>query len=834
MADLTGLRISLCQMPVIPGRPDLNTAFIRREIGLAADRGSGVIIFPEMKDGYALGDRFENDSFIADIQRHNIQIREATQGKKTQIGGIAAIWGSVVADPKKKGRDGRMRKYNAGLGAQNGQWIGKTIKTLHPNYRIFDDDRHFQSMLNLMLEDLAQEQQGKDPSPGPDLRDYLQVFMVQTKIGLVRVGVIICEDTWSKDYPFNPGKILAEKGIDLMVVISASPWTWQKKRKRDQVIKDLAMACREAGCPVPIVYVNNVGIQNNVKNIIIFDGASTVYNEEGEIIFEVEPYAEGTYDFVFSDKIKPLPLREPDDSQELFNALKCAGSKHVASLPPNIRKIVIGLSGGIDSSVAAAFWAHIVGPENVYGISMPGPYTSDETADLGAKLAGNLGIHFEVMPITDAADLIAQKRDVERGTDVYGNILARLRREILSVTAEKIGGVFTDNANKVEIATGYTTRYGDNAGFLAIFGDLLKREIYQMGEYLNQTIYQREVIPAECFTIKPTAELKKDQKDPFYYGNLAGYNYHDQWVRAVTEFRWDPEIILEHYMRGSLESEFRLNPGHLTELFPTPHEFVKDLERCWRLFHVAISKRGEGPPIPIVSRRAFGFDLRESMILPYLTLRYHDLKSLALSRSINQRRIVIFGGSFNPASKHHIYIARKLAQKFSQVIVVPCSNDRKDKALAMVSNSQREEMAKSAFSGLPNVELDTFDLNGGEFTPTWKLQEIYQKQFPGAQIWHVVGGDIVVGGRDCDSEIHRIWDKGSEIWGNLNFAVIVRPGYAVEKQDMPPSSELIQIEGIFGSGTMVRERIVKGESIDDLVTPEVARYIVENNLYSSK
>lgn len=836
MANLAGLRVSLCQMPVTPGRPDLNAAYINKEIKSAASRRSDIIIFPEMATcGYALGDKFEDDRFIMDINRYNDQIRETTHDKETtDHHEIATIFGSVVGNPKKSGRDGRLRKYNAALIAQGGIWVGKTIKTLHPDYSVFDDDRHFYSMLNLMLEDLPLNKITEDTSSSPDLRDYLNVFPLQTNIGLVRVGVIICEDTWSKDYPFNPGKVLAEKGIDLLVIIMASPWTWQKRRKRHQIIKDLAVACRDAGCPVPIVAVGNTGIQNNVKNIIIFDGSAACYNQDGEILFEAEPYIEGTHDFVFSEDMVPLEPKKPNDSKELFNALKCAGSKHVDSLPPSIRKIVIGLSGGIDSSVAAAFWTHIVGPENVYGISMPGPYTSEETASLGSKLAQNLGIHFEVIPITDAADLIAQKTSIERGNDVYGNILSRLRREILSATAEKIGGVFTCNGNKVEIATGYTTRYGDNAGFLAIFGDLLKREVYQVGEYLNRVIYKQEVIPAECFTIKPTAELKKNQKDPFYYGNLVGYNYHDQLVRAWVEFRWDPEVVLEHYIRGSLESEFRLNPGHLDELFPTPHEFIKDLERCWRLYHLAVSKRGEGPPIPRVSRRSFGFDLRESMLSPYLTLRYHDLKVLALSKTIKQKRIVIFGGSFNPTSRHHIYIAQKLAQSFDLVIVVPCGSNRKDKSLSMVSDIQRKDIAKLAFDGVDKVRVDLFDLDSGTFTPTWKLQEIYQEQFPDAQIWHVVGGDIITGGRDSNSEIHKIWDKGNEIWGSLNFAVIARPGYRVEKQDMPPSSELIEIERIVGSATMIRERIANGKPIDDLVTPAVANYINKNHLYSSK
>lgn len=823
MKNLTGLKIALCQMPVVAARPDINTHHILEEISAAAKRNADLIIFPEMVHGYVIGDKFEDDCFILDIQRWNEQIRESTARH-----GLAAIFGSITCDRNKKGEDGRLRKYNSGLVAQEGKWVGNTVKTLQPNYRMFDDDRHFYSMRKRLFEDSSRKD---EELLGLEIEDYLQVIPVTTSIGIVNIGLMICEDVWHTDYPVNPGRILAEKGADFLVIISTSPWTWQKNRKRHQVIKDLARDCKEASCPVPIVYVNNTGIQNNGKNIVIFDGSSTVYSEDGEIIFEVAPYCETAQDFVFSATNELLPPKTEDDTTELFSVLEYAARKYINSFPAIMRKIVIGLSGGIDSSNAAAFWTHIAGPENVYGISMPGPYTSEETQGLGAELAQSLGINFEVVSVSDIADLIAGKRAIERDSPEYENILARCRMEILAATAQKLGGVFTNNGNKVEAAFGYCTRYADNAGFIAVFADLVKREMYQIGEYMNRVVYKREVIPARCFTITPSAELNLNQKDPFDYGNLARRGYHDELVRAFTEFRLNPERILELYLRGKLESEFKLEFGHLTKLFPTAHDFVKDLEKSWQLFHNAYSKRVETQPIPIVSKRAFGYDLRESMLSPYLTQRYYDLKALILAKPVAKKRVAIYGGSFNPPARHHLRIIEQLQRSYDQVIVVPCGSGRKDKTLLAVTDSQRKDMSELAITGIENIRLDTFDLEAESFTPTWQLQEIYQKEFPDAQIWHVVGADIITGGGESNSEIHKVWDRGKEIWTSLNFAVIVRPGYPSSRPDLPASSELIEIEGIYGSATMIRERLAFGQSIDDLVLPEVSEYILRLGLY---
>jgi NAD+ kinase len=196
-------------------------------------------------------------------------------------------------------------------------------------------------------------------------------------------------------------------------------------------------------------------------------------------------------------------------------------------------------------------------------------------------------------------------------------------------------------------------------------------------------------------------------------------------------------------------------------------------------------------------------------------------------------RIAIFGGSFNPPCLHHLEIISRIVYRVDKVIVVPCGY-RQDKPSAnIIAENHRKAMAELAFAKIPKVELDCYDLNNKVYTPTYYLQQRYERLFLGSVIWHVIGGDIVVGGRNGNSEIHRVWHCGSEIWQKFNFTVIVRPGYEVAPSDLPPHSELIEIQEIFGSGTMVRSRIARGESIDELVPLKVAEYIQAYNLYVS-
>ncbi|MFA6097050.1 MAG: NAD(+) synthase [Candidatus Paceibacterota bacterium] len=626
MGNTEDLRIAVCQMKVVPGRPDLNTEYMIGEIISAGNRGMDIIVFPEMcVPGYLIADMWEDDCFIWDVQAFNEQIWQATKN------GVIAIFGSVAIEEGAKGRDGRLRKFNAAFVAQNGKLVGVAIKSLLPNYRFFDDSRHFYSVPDIRDEDaekfrLSGDYRHAEQFLGID--GYLMPFEVETRIGRIPIGVILCEDMWHEDYPYNPTESLVQNGAEIVFNLSASPWTWQKNRKRHQVVKDLI-----SKCGVPFVYTNNTGPQNIGKNIVIFDGASTVYNKKGDRVLEIEPYADGAFDLILKDDMPVLPPRDQNDQKELFSALECAVREYFAVLPPAMRRVVIGLSGGIDSAVVAAFFAHILGPENVIGINMPSKFNSQATKDIAYEIAMNLGIHYEVIPIQGIVDKIAEATGTPEDSLAYENEQARARMEVLAARAQLLGCLFSCNGNKIELTFGYYTTDGDGAGFMTLLGDMVKREVYQLGDYLNRVVYGREVIPRSCFEIKPSAELKKNQTDPFFYGNLDHRGYHDEMVRAFIDFRKNPEWFLEKYKESSLETELKLEPGTLASHFPDPYDFVRDLEEKWKRFIGTYFKRVKASQIPALSKRALGSDFRESMLSAHFTQRYLKLKEEILGRS---------------------------------------------------------------------------------------------------------------------------------------------------------------------------------------------------------
>jgi NAD+ synthase (glutamine-hydrolysing) len=595
--NVNGLKIAICQMPVVPGRPDVNAEYAIERIKEAEKQQADIIVFGEMIiSGYLIGDEYEDDWFVADIRRHNEKIREATRGLK-----IAVAFGSLFSDTTKRNNDGRIRKFNAGLVAQNGRWI-TTSKCLQPDYRIFDDDRHFFS-----LRKTAQEL-------GVKPEKLIEPILFNARDGRsIIAGFMLCEDMWSDDYDISPSQILVDKGARILFNLSASPWTWQKNQKRHRVIKSL-------NCGVPFVYVNITGCQNNGKNIVTFDGSSTVYNVEGDIVFEVPPYFAGTMDYVVDDKDKSLLRKELDDTTQLYQAIRCG----IATMSSGFEKVVIGLSGGIDSAVVASLFVDILGKERVILVNMPSKYNSLKTRGIADRLAVNMVPleNYLVIPIQDSVDLMAKKTNTLPGTLSYENLQARERMQILATLAQNYHGGFTANWNKVEAAFGYGTLYADIAGFLAPLGDLVKREVYQLGRFMNLNIFRREIIPKECFKQKPSAELNINQTDPFDYGNLIERGYHDEMVRAFVEFRKNPEWFLDCYRQGVLEMELKLREGKLSELFPTSRDFILDLAKRWHSFKRSYFKRVQTCPLIIVSKRAFGYDLRESMLPAYFTEEY--------------------------------------------------------------------------------------------------------------------------------------------------------------------------------------------------------------------
>jgi NAD+ synthase (glutamine-hydrolysing) len=593
------------------------------EIKSAAARGVDMIVFPELcVPGYVIGDMPEDESFVRDVWHWNDQIVAATKGLS-----IVVIFGSYAIDRVGAvGEDGRLRKINAGFVAQNGELIqnlsGRLFfaKTLMPKYRMFDDERHY-----LSAQKLATEYRR-------DIEDLLQPYAVSIRGQDIRVGAMICEDMWDKDYAIKPGSIYVEQGINLMVNISCSPWGWQKNRARHENVRRLA-----ADIKVPFVYVNNAGVQNNGKNFIVFDGASTVYNEHGDVAAYLPPYFTGVEDVVVATGMSPVSYVEADDVTQLWRGIETGARSYFATIPKNLRKVVIGLSGGIDSAVVATIMVHILGRENVIGINMPyGDYNSVATRDAAAQLAKNLGIEYLVMPIDDEVNAKAARHGISPGSGEFKTVQAVIRMTELVAHGSVVNAIYTCNGNKSESAFGFFTRDADGRGSIALLGDLLKGEVYQLAHYLNTVVYGREVIPQATIDVDPMDELGPQvagavRKDPFDYGRVdaAGNlirGYHDAWVHAVVGYRKNPEWFLEQYLAGTLESALLLPEGKVQKLFPTATAFVADLERCWKLFWAASQKRVQSVPNILVSKRAFGWDYRESVLGAEYTERYCELR----------------------------------------------------------------------------------------------------------------------------------------------------------------------------------------------------------------
>jgi len=634
--NFEGFKIGLCQQPCIPANPAFNAQYFIRCIEEAESEEVDLLVGVEALQGYLIGDQYEYTAFLIEVEAANANIQKATAGKR-----IAVTYGSVVPIWANRGEDGRAMKWNAGVILQDGELLQLSNKTLQPNYRMFNDSRHmFETRKE--AERIALE---TGQRPGDLLKQMLQVPTLRRRDGKpYRLGQILCEDMWDADYAIKPTRLLAENGAEIIVNHSASPWTWRKNHKRHRVVKALMRGIPADIRPKLFVYCNRVGVEQQSKNFYVFDGSSAIYDGGGDLIFEVEPYRAGTVNF--SVPANPLRIEEllPDDTKALDNALSLVIDEFFGPMPDEKRFVLVGLSGGIDSSVMAAKLVArpCLGPKRVIGVNMPyADYNSQAGQDDAHALARNLGIQYLQIPITEMVDSAARATGVEPRTLAHENIQARMRMEVLAALAQKpeqinglakTGGVFTANGNKVEWAFGYGTMYADIAGAIALFMDLVKREIYQIGDFLNREVYRSDVIPRRTFERAPTAELARAQVDPFFYGSLEHRGYHDEWVRAVTEFRWDPDRFLEEYLMGNLEKSFLLEPGTLNALFRTGQDFIARFERDWSDFTTGYRKRVQAPPGPVLSRRGFGGDLNESLYAFPLTANYQRLKAQILSQ----------------------------------------------------------------------------------------------------------------------------------------------------------------------------------------------------------
>lgn len=632
------LKIGLAQFSVQPGNAEANTEKMKQYIERAKKNKCHLIIFPELAiPGYFIGDNWDQPDYMTECVRCGEEIRALSDN-------ITVIYGNVAIEADKTNPDGRPRKYNAMFIAQKGKFIspGRSpypfyIKTLLPNYREFNDLRHFTS-----LTEVAQE---RHVFP----EDFLSpVKLYFGSAGTLTAGPLICEDSWDENYAFKPMTCLSDMyDLDMFINISNSPFTLGKTERRNRLFKKAVEKFKR-----PVIYVNCTGIQNNGKNIYTFDGTSGVYDKTGSLCRSCPSFEEDlafvTYESEsrsFSDTLPPA-YTEKNETAEIFTSLQYGIRSFLEQI--GMKKVVIGVSGGIDSAVNAALYASVLKPENLLLVNMPSRYNSETTKDLARQLADNIGCLYTVIPVQDSLELTKKQfaaaavtcgnkvlPPLELTSFMEENIQARDRSSrILAAAAAAVGGVFTCNANKAESAVGYATLYGDGAGFLAATADLWKYQIYDLAGYLNKVVFKREIVPQGSIDIIPSAELSAGQDIAKGQGDPLIYPYHDRLFAAFTE-RWQraaPETILRWYSEGRLAEKLG-SPVKIDELFPDAAAFIADLERWWNLFSgFAVAKRIQSPPVLSVSRRSFGNDLRESQLRPYYTREYKRLKEKLLHK----------------------------------------------------------------------------------------------------------------------------------------------------------------------------------------------------------
>ena len=708
--------VALAQMEVRAGRPDLNVRSMLGFVERARDAGAAIVAFPEMSiPGYILGDAWEIDALVEDYESWSTAIRDASRG-------IAVVFGNVAVDRNRIGEDGRLRKLNAAWVCHNGRFIarpglpvalphGVHPKTLHPNYRFFDDDRHFYS-----LRKIAGETDTR-------ITDWMVPYEIPTGGGVVRLGVQLCEDIWHQDYrhcheTLDTLRAWHQAGADLVINLSASPWTWQKNDKRNRVVRE-AMA----RSPVPFFYVNKVGAQNNGKNILVFDGDTSAYRTDGSLAGRAPPWREAMLvveegratEFVRREsasyrlanvsnrapnvpaRAETAPARSPpapagaDGASTRSEAASvgtdgasartgiaptrseaaCAGSacdpsppevapapaqteieaihdaivtglRHLDHLRGRANRFLVGVSGGIDSSVVACMLRIAFGPEHVFAVNMPTRFNAGVTRENARSMCEALGIDYLSCPIEELYRALSARIEAiefEREPGAYTrlvdeNIQARIRgSDMLAGIASKCGLIFTNNGNKTEVALGYATLYGDVNGAVAPIADLYKTQVFALARHLNDAVFRREVVPRNLIDgdTVPSAELSDAQDVTRGLGDPIKYGYHDAMLRQMIEYRRHPLDFIEWYRAGELLERIGWNDeARFKQYFPEPRSFVDDLEWLDAQVRVNCFKRIQAPPIVVLSKRAFGFDLRESQLPAYTPRAYRKAKEALL------------------------------------------------------------------------------------------------------------------------------------------------------------------------------------------------------------
>ncbi len=507
------LRIAGAQFNLKVGDIPANEARIQEAIGRATAAGADVLLLPELAiNGYPPEDLVLRTDFVDAGVAALRRLARTTTTTDVVVGYVSHSPGPSAGALDAIGRT--VGNSAAILG--NGEIKGTYQKILLPNYGVFDEDRYFSV--------------GADPD-------------ITWEVAGVPVGVSICEDIWLPD---GPPVQQARAGAKVLLNINASPFHAGKAGDREEMLISRA---RASG--VPVVYLNLVGGQDE----LVFDGASIVIEASGSVIHRSPQFEEDFFvvdcplpgEEVFPGSIQPIlgPL------EEIYRALTVGLSDYLSK--NSFTSAVLGLSGGIDSALTATIASDALGPENVWGVAMPSPFSSKHSIDDARQLAENLGIRFTVIPIDDLFSSFLETLAPVFEDDGLGlaeeNLQARARGAILMALSNKFGPMVLATGNKSEMAAGYATLYGDMVGGYAVLKDVFKTVVYQLANWRNRNGI---VIPENTISKPPSAELRPNQKDsdslPPYDvldAILERYIEKDMGVTEIIDDGLDEETVLK-------------------------------------------------------------------------------------------------------------------------------------------------------------------------------------------------------------------------------------------------------------------------------------------------
>lgn len=539
---MSSFTVAGAQLNLRVGDIDGNVDAIRDAIRWANLQEADVLLLPELAiPGYPPEDLLLRPGFVADNLAALDELARAA-------GDTAVVVGFVDRVAEDTHRDDAVPRQVANAAAllQHGAITGVYHKMLLPNYSVFDEVRYFV------------------PGNQPD-RTW--------EINGTHVGISVCEDIWSPD---GPPSQQASAGAQVLLNINGSPYHLGRSDERTAL---LSAAARSSG--VPVAYLNLVGGQDE----LVFDGESMCFDADGELLFRAAQFAEERFVvdlFETGAGVTRQVARTLDAEAEVYAALVTGLRDYVEK--NGFREVVIGLSGGIDSALTCAIAVDALGPDAVWGVSMPSRYSSEGSIVDSEDLAKRLGCRFDVVAIDDIyTNYLEALQPAFAGTETgvaEENLQARIRGAVLMALSNKYGGMVVATGNKSEMAVGYATLYGDMAGGFSVLKDVFKTRVYQLAEWRNR---DEEVIPRTIIDKPPSAELRPDQLDT---DSLPPYNELD--------------AILEAYVEGDMSRDTLVARGHDADL----------IDRVVGLVDRNEYKRRQAAPGVRITRKGFGKDRR--------------------------------------------------------------------------------------------------------------------------------------------------------------------------------------------------------------------------------